>query len=197
MNNQVFWQLCKVNKQMREYSNKHKSAVFWLTGLSGAGKTTLASTVEKRVFDCGINTYLLDGDNLRYGLNRDLDFSLEGRHENVRRVGEVASLFLDAGIVTLVSLISPYKSHRQAVRQLFSEGSFFEVFVNCPLEICQQRDPKGLYKKALSGQIKRFTGIDDPYENPENPDLIINTSKEPIEVSVQRLYNFIMKKVQL
>lgn len=197
MAREVFRQQSKVNKQMREFSNAHKSAVFWLTGLSGAGKSTLAAAVENRLFSCGIKTYLLDGDNLRHGLNYDLNFSLESRQENVRRVGEVARLFSDAGIVTLAAVISPYKKHRQAVRRLFVEGEFFEIFVRCPLEICKIRDPKGLYKKALSGQIKGFTGIDDPYEDPENPDMEINTSIQSIEESVQQLYDFIMTKVQM
>lgn len=197
MTNKVIWHQSKVNKQVRENSNGHKATVFWLTGLSGAGKTTLATLVEKKLFEIGVKTYLLDGDNLRHGLNRDLNFSLESRQENVRRVGEVAHLFLDAGIVTLVSIISPYRTHRQAVRQLFKEGEFFEIFISCPLDVCKQRDPKGLYQKALSGQIKGFTGIDDPYEEPEIPDLIINTSDELIEESAERLYHFVQKKIML
>ncbi len=197
MANGAIWHQSKVNKQQREFSNGHKATVFWLTGLSGAGKTTLATLVEKRLFDIGVKTYLLDGDNLRHGLNRDLNFSLESRQENVRRVGEVAHLFSDAGVVTLVSIISPYTTHRRAVRQLFSEGEFFEIFINCPLEVCKQRDPKGLYQKALSGQIKGFTGIDDPYEEPEIPDLIINTADELIEESAEKVYRFIQKKIIL
>jgi adenylylsulfate kinase len=152
----------KIKKEDRQRQKGHKSAILWFTGLSGSGKSTLAHAVEERLFEMGVHTYVLDGDNIRTGLNKDLGFSAEDRKENIRRIGEVAKLFVDAGIMTLTAFISPYKQDRQFVRSLVKKGEFIEIYVKCPLEICERRDVKGLYKKARRGIIKNFTGIDDP-----------------------------------
>ena len=164
--------------------NGHGSAVLWFTGLSGSGKSTLAHLVEESLFGMGLYTYVLDADSLRAGLNGDLGFSEAERRENVRRVGEVARLFTDAGIVVLAALISPFRDDRDRVRALFAPGEFIEIFVKCPLEVCEARDPKGLYRKARGGEIPHFTGIDSPYEEPRNPELVIDTSEMGIEDAV-------------
>jgi adenylylsulfate kinase len=173
-----------VTKHDRETLNGHKGMVLWFTGLSGSGKSTIASHVEKALFDLGMRTYLLDGDTLRCGLNRDLGFSARDRKENLRRIGEVAKLFVDAGIITLCAFISPYRSDRENVRRLFPDGTFLEIYVKCDLEECMRRDPKGLYKKARQGLIKGFTGLDAPYEEPLHPDLIIDTTTTPLNTAV-------------
>ncbi len=167
--------------------NGHRSALLWFTGLSGSGKSTLAHLVEERLFGMGWYTYVLDADNLRAGLNRDLGFSEAERRENIRRVGEVARLFTDAGIVVLAALISPFSDDRNRVRALFAPGEFIEVFVKCPLEVCEARDPKGLYRKARRGEIPLFTGIDSPYEEPHTPELVIDTSQLGIDEAVRRV----------
>ena len=150
--------------------------VLWFTGLSGAGKTTLANCLAKRLYDFGYATYVLDGDNLRHGLNRDLDFSVMARHENVRRMAEVAGLMYDAGLITLAACISPFKAERDFARSLVPAGKFVEVFVDTPLKLCEQRDNKGLYRRARAGEISNFTGIDSPFERPEEPEIAVNTS---------------------
>jgi len=180
-----------IKKEDRQRQKGHKSVILWFTGLSGSGKSTLAHAVEEKLFEMGIHTYVLDGDNIRTGLNRDLGFSAEDREENIRRIGEVAKLFVDAGIVTLTAFISPYKKDRELVRNLVEEGEFIEIYVKCPLEICEQRDVKGLYKKARAGIIKNFTGIDDPYEEPENPEIIVETDKETLGESVNKIINYL------
>lgn len=157
--------------------NGHCSALLWFTGLSGAGKSTLAHLVEESLFAQGCYTYLLDADNLRSGLNADLGFSEAERRENIRRVGEVAKLFLDAGVVVLAAFISPFREDRDRVRALFAPGEFFEIYVKCPLEVCEARDPKGLYRRARAGEIAAFTGIDSPYEEPHDPELVIDTGE--------------------
>jgi len=167
--------------------NGHGSALFWFTGLSGSGKSTLAHLVEERLFGMGWYTYVLDADSLRAGLNGDLGFSEAERRENVRRVGEVARLFTDAGIVVLAALISPFRDDRDRVRALFAPGEFIEIFVKCPLEVCEARDPKGLYRKARGGAIPHFTGIDSPYEEPRDPELVIDTSEMEVEDAVGRI----------
>ena len=171
----VHWQALDVDKQTRADQKGQKPAVLWFTGLSGSGKSTIANLVEKALFAEGRHTYLLDGDNVRHGLNRDLGFTDADRVENIRRVGEAARLFVDAGLIVLVSFISPFRSERRMARELVGEGEFIEVFVDTPIEICMQRDPKGLYVKAKAGEIKNFTGIDSPYEVPENAELRIET----------------------
>jgi len=181
----------RVTKRERQKLKGHRSAIIWFTGLSGSGKSTLAHSVEERLISLGIHTYVLDGDNVRRGLNRDLGFSAEDRKENIRRIGEVAKLFVDAGIIVLSAFISPYREDRKFVRSIVEEGEFIEVYVKCPLEVCEQRDVKGLYKKAREGIIKNFTGIDDPYEEPENPEIIVETDKESLEESVNKIINYL------
>ncbi len=182
----VVWHSMDVNKASRAQRFKQKPAVIWFTGLSGSGKSTAANALEKALFAMGFSTYVLDGDNVRHGLCSDLGFTDRDRVENIRRVGEVAKLMVDAGQLVLVSFISPFRRERQMVRQMVGPGEFFEVYVNTPLSVCEQRDPKGLYKKARSGEIRNFTGIDSPYEAPDNPELEINADL-PIELLVSRL----------
>jgi bifunctional enzyme CysN/CysC len=167
----IHWQALDVNKRVRAEAKGQKACVLWFTGLSGAGKSTIANLVEKKLALMGRHTYLLDGDNVRHGLNRDLGFTDADRVENIRRVAETAKLFVDAGLIVLVSFISPFRSERAMARDLVEDGEFFEVFVDVPLEIAEARDPKGLYKKARAGEIEHFTGIDSPYEVPVNPDI--------------------------
>jgi bifunctional enzyme CysN/CysC len=171
----VPWQALEVNKAARSARNGHKPAVLWLTGLSGAGKSTIANELEKRLHAQRCQTYLLDGDNLRHGLNRDLGFLPEDRVENIRRVGEVAKLFVDSGMIVLVSLISPFRNEREMVRDMVAPGEFIEIFVDTPLEECERRDPKGLYQQARAGELRNFTGIDSPYEAPVDPEMVLNT----------------------
>ena len=171
----VHWQALDVNKQSRAQSKGQKPAVLWFTGLSGSGKSTIANIVERTLFAQGRHTYMLDGDNVRHGLNRDLGFTDADRVENIRRVAEAAKLFVDAGLIVLVSFISPFRSERRMARELLGAGEFIEVFVDTPIEVCIERDPKGLYRKAIDGDIKHFTGIDSPYEPPEAPELTLKT----------------------
>jgi len=177
----IVWHATTITKQDRHRMNGHKSAILWYTGLSGAGKSTLANKVEEKLFERGIHTYVLDGDNIRHGLNKGLGFSTEDRKENIRRIGEVSKLFVDAGAFVSTAFISPYREDRDMVRQLVSDGEFIEIYVNAPLDVCEERDPKGLYKKARAGEIKNFTGIDDPYEAPENAELTIYTGEKTLE----------------
>ncbi|MFT5858766.1 MAG: adenylyl-sulfate kinase [Flavobacteriaceae bacterium] len=168
-------QLFEVSRTERRKHKKHNSFVLWFTGLSGAGKSVIADKVEQRLLEMGVHTYILDGDNLRRGVNRDLGFSKEDRSENIRRVGEMSALFVDAGLVVVTSFISPFQSDRKMARDAVGTSRFIEVFINTPLEVCEQRDPKGLYKKVRDGIITDFTGISSPYEAPTNPDIEINT----------------------
>ncbi len=180
----------------REKRTGHKGSVIWLTGLSGSGKTTLAKKLERRFFDKGYNTYMLDGDNVRDGLNSNLGFSESDREENIRRIGEVAALFARAGFLVITAFISPFAKDREKALDVYEDNSH-EIYLSCNLETCEKRDPKGLYKKAREGLIKDFTGIDSPYEVPETPDLIINTQNQTIEESEEILYNFIIEKTSL
>ena len=173
---EVFWQDYAVSRSDRTALLNQEPLVLWFTGLSGAGKTTLANCLAKRLYDCGYATYVLDGDNLRHGLNRDLDFSVAARHENVRRMAEVAGLMYDAGLITVAACISPFKVERDFARSLVPAGKFVEVFVDTPLKLCEQRDNKGLYRRARAGEISNFTGIDSPFERPEEPEIAIDTS---------------------
>ncbi|OCA54969.1 adenylyl-sulfate kinase [Photorhabdus namnaonensis] len=182
----VVWHPHQLTRTQREVENGHPALVIWFTGLSGSGKSTVAGALEQALFQRGIKTYLLDGDNLRHGLCSDLDFSEQDRQENIRRVGEVASLMVDAGLVVLTAFISPHKAERQKVRELLEPGQFIEVFVDTPLEICESRDPKGLYKKARAGEIRHFTGIDSVYEVPDNPEIYL-AGQQPVEASVAQL----------
>ena len=165
-----------INKEARAAAKNQTPKVFWFTGLSGSGKSTIANAFEQKLHAMGKHTYILDGDNVRHGLNRDLGFTETDRVENIRRVAEVAKLMVDAGLIVLVTFISPFRADRAMARSLFKEGEFIEVFVDTPLEVAEQRDPKGLYAKARKGEIKNFTGIDSPYEKPETPDILINTT---------------------
>jgi len=184
----------KLTKEDRQKLKGHKSVILWFTGLSGSGKSTIAHALEEALYQRNIHTYILDGDNIRKGLNKDLGFSPEDRKENIRRLGEVAKLFVDAGIITIVAAISPYRNDRNFVRNLVEYGEFIEVYVKCPLEICEARDPKGLYKKARQGIIKNFTGIDAPYEEPENPEIVIESDKESIEEAVNKIIQYLENK---
>ncbi len=174
------WHHATVTRDIREEKNSHKSIILWFTGLSGAGKSTLAHAVEDKLHKLECNTYVLDGDNVRHGLCGDLGFSEDDRKENIRRIGNVAKLFLEAGVITLTAFISPFRSDRELVRNMVPHGDFFEIFCNTPIEVCEQRDVKGLYKKARDGQISEFTGISSPYEIPKKPELAINTGSDDI-----------------
>ena len=184
----------KLTKEDRQKLKGHKSVILWFTGLSGSGKSTIAHALEEKLYQRKVHTYVLDGDNIRRGLNRDLGFSPEDRKENIRRLGEVAKLFVDAGIIVIVAAISPYRSDRTFVRNLVEPGEFIEIYVKCPLKICEARDPKGLYKKARKGIIKNFTGIDAPYEEPENPEIIIESNKESVEEAVNKIIQYLEEK---
>lgn len=176
---------------------KQRPGVIWFTGLSGSGKSTLAVQLEAQLHSKGYATYLLDGDNIRMGLNKDLSFTDESRVENIRRIGEVAKLMVDAGIVVLSAFISPFKADRDQVKQIVGEANYTEIFVDTPLEVCEQRDVKGLYKRARSGEVKNFTGIDSPYERPENPDITIRTHQMSVDESLTLLLKLIEPKIQL
>lgn len=169
----ILWHQGKITISDREKLNDHPAACLWFTGLSGSGKSTLSVEVESLLFQKGIHTYILDGDNIRHGLNNDLSFSDADRKENIRRIGEVAKLFVDAGMIVLTAFISPFRADRDFVRSLIPEGKFIEIFVDCDLATCDKRDPKGLYKKARENKIGDFTGLSSPYEKPKNPELVI------------------------
>lgn len=184
----------RVPRELKEKRNKHKSRVLWFTGLSGSGKSTVANATEKILHEMGLQTYILDGDNVRMGLNKDLGFSAKDRTENIRRITEVAKLFADSGAIVLTAFISPYRADRENARKIISNNDFIEVFINADVSVCENRDPKGLYKKARAGEIKGFTGIDAPYEAPENPELVIDTNKYNIEASAQIVVDYLIKK---
>ena len=177
----ITWHDHAVTREERHALRGHKGAILWFTGLSGSGKSTLANAVEGALYEKGFQTYVLDGDNVRHGLNKDLGFSPEDRHENIRRIGEVAHLFADAGLIAMTAFISPYVADRTMVRQMSSANRFIEIYCHSSLEVCEQRDPKGLYKKARAGEIKQFTGIDAPYEAPPQPELTIETGTQSLE----------------
>lgn len=183
----IHWHQATVNRDIREQQNGHRSAILWFTGLSGAGKSTLAHAVEDRLHKMGCRTYVLDGDNIRHGLCKDLGFSDKDRTENIRRIGEVGKLFVDAGVLALTAFISPFRSDRDAVRELVKEGDFIEIYCACSLDICEERDVKGLYKKARAGEIPHFTGISSPYEEPLKPEISVNTGEQSLEQSVDQV----------
>ncbi len=183
-----------IDKHKRREKNGHHSFVIWFTGLSGSGKSTLAKHFEKKMHERGLNTYPLDGDNVRHGLNKDLGFSAQDREENIRRIAEVAKLMVDAGVIVTSSFISPYRKERDFARSIVDSNEFIEVHVNAPLDVCENRDVKGLYKKAREGVIKNFTGISDPYEEPLNPDLKIDTHEMTIDESVDKIIDFLVEK---
>ncbi|EEA01613.1 sulfate adenylyltransferase, large subunit [Burkholderia sp. H160] len=186
--NNIRWQTLEVDKRARRVLNGHQSGVVWLTGLSGAGKSTIANLLEKRLHAMGKRTYLLDGDNVRHGLNKDLGFTAEDRVENIRRIAEVAKLMADAGVIVITAFISPFRAERALARELMEDGEFIEVFIDTPLEVAEGRDPKGLYKKARRGELKNFTGIDSPYEAPQNPEVHIHTTTIPPEMAVEAIF---------
>lgn len=197
MSSNIVFQNFAVLQYEREQLLKQKACLIWLTGLSGSGKSTLANALQSYLFKRGNLTFTLDGDNLRHGLNSDLDFSETGRKENLRRVGEVAKLMTEAGVIVITSFISPYKEDRDNIRRKFPEGNFYEIFVDCPIEICEKRDVKGLYAKARQGLIKDFTGISSPFEAPENPELVVETAIQSLEESLAGIVNFIEPKIVL
>lgn len=187
----------KVSLEQRQQLMNQRARMVWFTGLSGSGKSTLAVQLEAQLFAQGFKTYLLDGDNIRTGLNKDLTFTEEGRVENIRRIGEVSKLFLDAGVIVLSAFISPFQADREQVKNIVGAENYIEVFVNAPLEVCEQRDVKGLYKKARAGEVKNFTGIDSPYETPANPDVTINTHEHSVDESLIRLLSIVKPKISL
>ena len=189
--NNITWHDSEVTKEERQNRNGHKSAVLWFTGLSGSGKSTVSVALEKALFNEGKQTYRLDGDNVRHGLNKNLGFSPEDRTENIRRIGEVAKLMVDAGSITVTAFISPYKQDRDNVRAILEDDEFIEVYTKCSVEECENRDPKGLYKKARSGEIPEFTGISAPYEAPDHPEIILDTEHESIDQSVDRVIQYL------
>ena len=190
----VIWHECLVQRGDRNRLNNHKSGLVWFTGLSAAGKSTIAHAVEKELYDRGIRTYVLDGDNIRHGLNANLGFSPEDRKENIRRIGEVAKLMSDAGILTFAAFISPYREDRDAVRKLFKDDNYIEIYVKCSVEECERRDPKGQYKKARAGIIKNYTGISAPYEEPLAPELVIDTETTDLEEAKRCVIQYLCDK---
>ena len=187
----IVWHDAHVTQENREKLLNQKGAVLWFTGLSGSGKSTLANAVALKLHEGGNLTYVLDGDNIRHGLNKNLGFSPEDRVENIRRIGEVGKLFADCGVIAMTAFISPYKADRDTARALLAQGRFIEVYCACDLSVCEQRDPKGLYKKARAGEIKQFTGIDAPYEAPENPEISVDTGKNSVEVCTERVLEYL------
>lgn len=194
MTNNIVWHQTTIDKNERAKKLNQKPSVIWLTGLSGSGKSTLANLLERKLHEQSHHTYLLDGDNIRHGLCGDLGFDDKARVENIRRISEVAKLFVDSGLIVLTAFISPFKDDRRFCRSLLDEGEFIEVFVDTPIEVCEQRDPKGLYKKARQGDIKHFTGIDSAYETPEHPEVHLTYLDESPEQSAERLYTLLKQK---
>lgn len=194
MSTHIVWHDHKVTRAERAEPKNQRPCLLWFTGLSGSGKSTIANALDVALHRRGYHTFLLDGDNVRHGLNRDLGFSDEDRVENIRRVGEVSKLFADAGLIVLSAFISPFASDRRMVRNLFPDGEFVEVFMNTPFETCEQRDPKGLYRKARAGEIKDFTGINSPYEVPEHPEVVLDTSSQSVDDCVDRLIGYLQER---
>lgn len=194
MNNKssdTVWHHATVTRARREQLNGHKSVIIWFTGLSGAGKSTLAHAVEEKLHQMSCRTFVFDGDNVRHGLCGDLDFSEEDRRENIRRIGEMAKLFVEAGVIALTAFISPFRADRLKVRNLAAPGDFIEVYCRCPIEVCEQRDVKGMYRRARAGEIRDFTGISSPYEEPENPELAIDTGSMPLDQCVDQVVGYL------
>ncbi len=195
MSKNIVLQDYQISKIDRNLLNNHQSFLLWFTGLSGSGKSTIANAVEDALHRLGKHTYTLDGDNIRHGLNKDLGFTAEGRTENIRRIAEVANLMIDAGIIVLAAFVSPYEKNRNEIKNIVGKENYIEIFVDTPLGICEERDVKGLYKKAREGTIKDFTGISAPYETPKNPDIIIKTHQMSIPKSVEKILNYIGEKL--
>ena len=194
MTENIFEQKLSITKNQRSKIKKQKACVLWMTGLSGAGKSTIANALEQRLHEMGKHTYLLDGDNVRHGLSQDLGFTEDDRVENLRRIAEVSKLMVDAGLIVISAFISPFKSERDAAREIFDEDEFFEVFIDAPLEIVEQRDTKGLYKRARSGEVKHFTGISSPYEAPQKPEIHLHNDLDGVEQSVDHIIQSIYPK---
>jgi len=190
----VVWHHATVTRDRRQNQNGHKSFVLWFTGLSGAGKSSLAHAVEERLHEMGCRTFVMDGDNVRHGLCGDLGFPIDDRMENIRRVGAVANLFLEAGVIVMTAFISPFRNEREMARTLIPHGEFFEIYCHCPLEVCERRDVKGLYKRARAGEISDFTGISSPYEEPTNPELSVDTGALSIEESVDMVVEMLRER---
>jgi adenylylsulfate kinase len=183
-----------VTRSRREQQNRHKSVIIWFTGLSGSGKSTLAHTVEEELHKAGCRTFVFDGDNVRNGLCGNLGFSEKDRHENIRRIGEMAKLFIEAGVIALTAFISPFKADREGVRALVSDNDFIEIYCDSPLKVCEERDVKGLYKKARAGVIKNYTGVSSPYEPPEHPDLHLDTAGDTVETNTEKVVAFLKER---
>ncbi len=194
LNKNIVWHYPVIKKADREILSRHKAVALWFTGLSGSGKSTLANTVENALFMKGCHTYVLDGDNVRHGLNSDLGFSSGDRKENIRRLSELVRLFVDSGIIVLSAFISPYHQDRENARRLLEPGEFVEIFCKCNLEECEIRDPKGLYKKARTGEIQQFTGISSVYEEPQNPEITVNTAEQTIEQCTDEIISYLERK---
>lgn len=194
MNENIVWHTTQVSKSQRSEQKKQSPCILWFTGLSGSGKSTVANAVEAELFAAGVHSYLLDGDNIRHGINKDLSFSDADRVENIRRIGEISKLFVDSGLIVLTAFISPFRADRSSVRELVGEGEFIEVFIDTPLEVCEQRDPKGLYKKARDGKIPHFTGISSPYEAPECADIHVQTANKSIQECAHQVVNHLRAK---
>ncbi|MDR6301834.1 adenylyl-sulfate kinase [Mesonia maritima] len=194
MSENTIKQIYSLSRENRENKYGHSSYLVWFTGLSGSGKSTLANALEKKLFQQEKHTYVLDGDNIRQGINRDLDFSEKGRSENLRRIAEISKLFIDAGIITLAAFISPLEKDRERIKEIVGNKNIVEVYVETSLQTCEKRDVKGLYKKARKGEIHNFTGIDSPYQTPKNPDFVINTEENTIEEATQKLLTYLNKK---
>lgn len=191
---ELSWQKYPVTHTMRAERLRQQSCVLWFTGLSGAGKSTLAGLVEQQLFERGYLTYLLDGDNIRHGLCSDLDFSDDDRVENIRRVGEVSKLFVDAGLIVMAAFISPFRHDRALVRQLIAPAAFIEIYVSTPIEVCEARDPKGLYQRACGNQLLRLSGIGSRYEAPQDPELVVDTSAMPVNACVERIVDYVVAR---
>ncbi|KOY82080.1 adenylyl-sulfate kinase [Lysinibacillus macroides] len=194
MSSNIVWHEASITKEERRSKNKHQSFILWFTGLSASGKSSVANAFARQLFESGNQAFVLDGDNVRHGLNKDLGFDEVGRKENIRRIGEVAKLFVESGQIVLTAFISPYREDREVVRKLVADGEFIEVYVKCSVETCEQRDPKGLYKKARNAEIPNFTGISAPYEEPENPEITLNTEQYSIEECAQQLTQILTDK---
>lgn len=190
----VVWHHATVTRAHREAQNGHRSAILWFTGLSGSGKSTLAHAVEERLHQRGCRSFVLDGDNVRHGLCGDLGFSAQARQENIRRIGEMAKLFMEAGVIVLTAFISPYRADRERVRGMVECGDFIEIYCDAPIEVCEARDVKGIYKKARAGQIAEFTGVSSPYEAPESPEIIVNTGGVELEACVQQVISEMVQR---
>ena len=190
----IVWHEASVDRSARAQQRGHRSAILWFTGLSGSGKSTIARELEKKLFELGVQVYVLDGDNIRQGINRDLGFSSADRVENIRRVGEITGLFFDAGLAVITAFISPFESDRESARKMIGRERFVEVFLDCPLAVCEKRDPKGLYKKARLGKIVNFTGVHSPYEAPLRPDITLRTDKIDTGGAVKAIIKFLKKR---